>query len=288
MTRATLKDVLTPCLTDRTAVAGLVVLGWEDAVAYVRAAEAASRPVILQAGPGARAHMPLPVFGAMFHALAQGASVPVVAHLDHGEDVAVCRQAIDCGFTSVMFDGSTLPLEHNIARTAEIAALARSCGVSVEAELGYVGYHGGAASMGTDPAEVALFARETGVDALAVSVGNNHLMTSAVAELDLGRLKAIEAAAPGLPLVLHGGSGIPIALRRRLAEETAVCKVNIGTELRMAFGVSLREALLRNPEEFDRIRILRETIEPVSDAARTAIESLCPSEMANGRSMPAP
>ena len=94
---ATLTDVLTPCLKGGTAVAGLVVLGWEDARAYVLAAEAEGRPVILQAGPGCRAHTPLPVLGAMFRTLAEGASVPVVAHLDHGEGLAVCAcGACDC------------------------------------------------------------------------------------------------------------------------------------------------------------------------------------------------
>jgi fructose-bisphosphate aldolase class II len=276
MTLATLKDVLTPCLSDGTAVAGLVVLGWEDATAYVRAAEATGRPVILQAGPGCRAHTPLPVLGAMFRHLAEGAGVPVVAHLDHGEDQEVCRQAIDCGFTSVMYDGSALALEENIARTAEIAALAHAAGVSVEAELGYVGYHGGAASRGTDPAEVARFWRDTGVDALAVSVGNSHLMTSAKARIDLPHLAAIQAAAPGLPLVLHGGSGLPLALRHQLARETAVCKVNIGTELRLAFGASLRQTLAADPDRFDRIQILRDTIPPLTLAAVDAILSLVP------------
>jgi fructose-bisphosphate aldolase class II len=274
MTLVTLKEVLTPCLTDGTAVAGLVVLGWEDAVAYVRAAEAEGRPVILQAGPGCRAHTPLPVLGAMFRVLGEGASVPVVAHLDHGESLAVCAQAIDCGFTSVMYDGSALPLAENIARTVEIVAMAQAAGVSVEAELGFVGYHQGAESRGTDPEEVARFALETGVDALAVSVGNSHLMTRPEAEVDWQRLRAIQTAAPALPLVLHGGSGLPADLRRRLARETTVCKFNIGTELRMAFGAALRHALAADPDRFDRIQILRETIAPVTDAARKVISGL--------------
>jgi fructose-bisphosphate aldolase, class II len=274
MTIATLQDVLTPCLTDGTAIAGLVVLGWEDAVAFVRAAEAEGRPVILQAGPGCRAHTPLPVLGAMFRTLAKGASVPVVAHLDHGEGLKVCQQAIACGFTSVMYDGSALPLAENIARTAEITAMARAHGVSVEAELGYVGYHGGAQSLGTDPGQVARFLAETGVDALAVSVGNSHLMTSPDAAIDWPRLAAIQAAAPGLPLVLHGGSGLAPDLRRQLARDTTVAKFNIGTELRMAFGQALRATLAAHPDRFDRVQILREVIDPVTAAARQAIASL--------------
>ena len=270
---ATLTQVLTPCLTDGTAVAGLVVLGWEDARAYVLAAEAEGRPIILQAGPGCRAHTPLPILGAMFRTLAEGASVPVVAHLDHGEGLAACAQAIDCGFTSVMYDGSALPFLENLARTAEVVAMAHAQGVSVEGELGYVGYHGGAASLGTDPAQVAQFHAETGVDALAVSIGNSHLMTTTGATIDWPRLRAIQAAAPTLPLVLHGGSGLDPALRRRLARETTVCKFNIGTELRQAFGAALRQALT-DPARFDRNQILSDTIAPVTLAARRAIASL--------------
>lgn len=273
MTLATLKDVLTPCLTDGTAVAGLVVLGWEDALAYTRAAEAENRPVILQAGPGARAHTPLPILGAMFRHLAESASVPVVAHLDHGEDLATCRRAIACGFTSVMFDGSALPLAENIARTAEVASLAHAAGVSIEAELGHVGYPD-RPSQGTDPAEVAQFLAETGVDALAISIGNSHLMTTADARIDLARLQAIQSAAPTLPLVLHGGSGMAPALRRQLARETTIAKFNIGTELRQAFGTALRQTLADNPDRFDRIQILRDTIDPVTDAARKVIANL--------------
>lgn len=281
MALATLTEVLTPCLSQGRAVAGLVVLGWEDALAYVRAAEAEDCPVILQAGPGARAHTPLPILAAMFRTLADGASVPVVAHLDHGESLEVCRDAVNLGFSSVMYDGSALPLAENIARTAEVVAMAHARGVSVEGELGFVGYAPGAGSQGTpsrgtDPAEVARFAAETGVDALAVSVGNSHLMTSAGAEVDWHRLRAIAAAAPDLPLVLHGGSGLGHGLRRRIAAETTVCKFNIGTELRQAFGAALRESLARDPARFDRNQILRDTIGPVTLATRAALRSLGP------------
>ncbi len=213
MTRATLASVLRPCLRDGTAVAGLVVLGWEDASAFVAAAEAEGRPIILQAGPGCRAHTPLPVLAAMFRHLADAASVPVVTHLDHGENRDVCAQAIDLGFSSVMYDGSALPLAENIRQTLEIVRIARTASVSDEAELGYVGYANGPASHGTDPQDAALFVRETGVDALAISVGNTHLMTAPGGQIDRETLAAIQAACPDLPLVLHGGSGIALAAR---------------------------------------------------------------------------
>jgi fructose-bisphosphate aldolase class II len=274
MTRASLTDVLGPCLTDGSAVAGLVVLGWEDAQAFVMAAEAEGRPVILQAGPGCRRHTPLPVLGAMFRVLSERSSVPVVSHLDHGEGPEVCALAIDCGFTSVMYDGSALPLDENIARTRHIAGMAHAAGVSVEAELGFVGYEGGKESLGTDPDQVKRFACETGVDALAVSVGNRHLMTEPGDEVDLDLLHAIQLAKPDLPLVLHGGSGLSMALRHRIVRESTVCKVNIGTELRMAFGDALRRSVMAEPLRFDRNAILSDTIPAVVAAARTAIRSL--------------
>jgi fructose-bisphosphate aldolase class II len=273
MTVATLAEVLQPALRDGYAVAGLVCQGWEDMRAYVAAAEAEGAPVILQVGPGARAHTPLPVLGRMMRVLAEGAGVPVVLHIDHGEDAEVCRAAIGEGFTSVMYDGSRLPFAENVARTAEVARIARAAGVSCEGELGFVGYAGGAASTGTDPAEAARFAAETGVDALAVSVGNVHLQTSPGAGIDEARLRAI-AAATTVPLVIHGGSGVPADQRRRLARTAHVAKYNIGTELRQTFGAALRAVLAEDPVRFDRIEILSRTEPALTGAAREIIRGL--------------
>lgn len=270
---ATLAEVLQPALAGGYAVPGLVCLGWEDARAYVRAAEAERAPVILQAGPGARAHMPVAVWGAMFRELAEGASVPVVAHLDHGLTVGDAQTAIAAGFTSVMIDGSALPLEHNIRLTAEVAAMAHAAGVSCEGELGVVGYAGGKPSTGTDPEEATRFVRETGVDALAVSVGNVHLQQGAGQGLDLALLRRIEAATD-VPLVIHGGSGVPVEQRAMLAAGSRIAKFNIGTELRMAFGAALREAVAKDEGRFDRIAILREVEDPVMEAARAVFRGL--------------
>ena len=175
MTLATLAQVLQPALKGGYAVGGLVTLGWEDMRAYVAAAEAENCAVILQAGPGCRAHTPLPVLGKMFRHLAEGASVPVVAHLDHGYTYDECSEALDSGFTSLMFDGSRTALKQNIADTLKIAEMAHSAGISCEGEIGFVGYSNGEQSAGTDPEEAAIFARETGVDGMAISVGNVHL-----------------------------------------------------------------------------------------------------------------
>lgn len=273
MSLATLHDVLQPALRQGYAVAGLVTLGWEDMRAYVAAAEAENCPVILQAGPGCRAHTPLPVLGAMFRHLALNASVPVVAHLDHGYTAEECREAMDCGFTSVMFDGSRLPLEQNIRETRKIAQMAHAAGLSCEGEIGFVGYSGGERSAGTDPDEAARFAIETGVDAMAISVGNLHLQQDKQGGLDEARIAAIEAVTD-LPLVIHGGSGVPDPQRTALARGTKICKFNIGTELRMAFGQALRTSLRDHPDRFDRIEILRGTQTPMTDAARKVLREL--------------
>ena len=273
MTLATLAEVLQPARVGGYAVGGLVCLGWEDMRAYVAAAEAENAPVILQAGPSCRAHTPLPVLGAMMRHLAENASVPVVVHLDHGYTFEECLQARDSGFTSLMFDGSRKPLDENIAETAQIAELAHEAGISCEGEIGFVGYDGGEASAGTDPQEAARFARETGVDAMAISVGNVHLQQDRQGGLDEERVRAIEALTD-TPLVIHGGSGVPLAQRTHLARSSAICKFNIGTELRMAFGKALRDAVNADPDRFDRVQILKETHDPVVAAARLAIRAL--------------
>ncbi len=273
MTLATLADLLQPALRGGYAVPGLVCLGWEDTRAYVAAAEAERAPVILQAGPGARDHTPLPILGKMFRHLAENASVPVVAHLDHGYSMDDCRMALDAGFTSVMYDGSKLPLAQNIDATAAVVDLAHAAGASCEGEIGFVGYAEGAASTGTDPDEAARFALETGVDAMAISVGNLHLQHDAGRALDLTRLRSIEALT-SVPLVIHGGSGVPYAQRAELARTSQICKFNIGTELRMVFGTALRAAVLSNPAQFDRIAILHETYVPVLEAARAIMRNL--------------
>ena len=275
MTLATLSDVVTPALREGYAVAGLVTLGWEDMRAYVAAAEEEGVPVILQAGPSCREHTPLPILGAMFRSLAENASVPVVAHLDHGYAREDCRTALDCGFTSVMFDGSKMPLSQNIEETAAIAEMAHAAGASCEGEIGFVGYSGGAESAGTDPEEARRFAAETHVDAMAISVGNVHLQQDAGAGLDEARIRAVEAVTD-VPLVIHGGSGVPFAQRQALARGSNICKFNIGTELRMAFGDALRQAVNSDPDRFDRVQILKDVHAPLVARTREVLQAFKP------------
>jgi fructose-bisphosphate aldolase, class II len=165
-----------------------------------------------------------------------------------------------------MFDGSRLTLAQNIEATAAVAEMAHAAGISCEGEIGFVGYAGGAASAGTDPAEAAVFADDTRVDAMAVSVGNLHLQQDHGGGLDVARLRAIEAVTT-VPLVIHGGSGVPPAERAELAATSHICKFDIGTELRRAFGAALRAAVDGDPTRFDRLDILGDTHAPVFAAA---------------------
>lgn len=273
MPLATLADVLQPALKNKYAVAGLVTLGWEDMRAYVAAAEAEGCAVILQAGPGCREHTPLPVLGKMFRYLAENASVPVVAHLDHGYTYDDCALALDSGFTSLMFDGSRKPFSDNVRETRQIAEMAHAAGISCEGEIGFVGYSNGENSAGTDPAEAATFAVDTGIDAMAISVGNVHLQQDKEGGLDEPRIAAIQAVTD-VPLVIHGGSGVPVDQRAALARGTNICKFNIGTELRMAFGAALRDAIASDPERFDRVSILKDTHDPLVAATRRVLAPL--------------
>lgn len=275
MSRATLADVLAMADAGNFAVAGLVCLGWEDMRAYTRAGEAEGLPIILQAGPSCRKHTPLPVLGKMMGTLAEEASVPVVVHLDHGYTAEECRIAIESGFTSVMFDGSRTPLAQNIDDTGAIAEMAHAAGVSCEGEIGFVGYSEGEASQGTDPDEAATFAKASGVDAMAISVGNVHLQQNREGGLDEPRIRAIEAVTD-IPLVIHGGSGVPLIQRGSLARTSRIGKFNIGTELRMVFGASLRQTLANDAETFDRVAILFQVEDPIMEAARTAIRAIGP------------
>ena len=273
MSIITLKEALTAANESSYAIPGLVVLGWEDAYAYTQAGIAEQAPIILQAGPGCMKHTPMPIIAAMLRYLAEQAPTPVVCHLDHGYKLEDCYQAIDLGFSSVMFDGSALPLDENIELSAKLVERAHAAGVSVEGEIGFVGYDQGENSRSTDPEEAARYARESSVDAVAISIGNVHLQQNRQAQIDIAALRAIEAQTD-IPLVIHGGSGLNAEQRHQLATSSKVGKINIGTELRMAFGAAVKANIAANPDVFDRIALLKPTIDPVCLAARRVINEM--------------
>tara|TARA_Y100000768_G_scaffold384276_1_gene368009 strand:- start:357 stop:1193 length:837 start_codon:yes stop_codon:yes gene_type:complete len=273
MTIATLTEVLQKAKKNKYAVAGLVVLGWEDAQCYAETAEELNLPIILQAGPGCRANTPVAILGKMFRYLADQSNCPVVCHLDHGYTVEECVEGLDNGFTSVMFDGSKLSLNENIEKTHEIAELAHNCNASTEGEIGFVGYSEGAASQSTDPTQAKQFAELSGCDAMAISAGNIHLQTKKSSAIDIEAIKNIESLTD-IPLVLHGSSGIDYELRRYLAKNTNVCKFNIGTELRKTFGDTLREEITNNPSIYDRIQLINSTLPRLKESTKKVIENI--------------
>ena len=273
MTVATLSEVLSKAKENHYAVAGLVVLGWEDARCYAEVAEELGLPIILQAGPGCRANTPVPILGKMFRHLAEQSSQPIVCHLDHGYSKEECIEGMENGFTSVMFDGSKLSLNENIEKTHEIAELAHKNDISVEGEIGFVGYSEGAASQSTDPLEAKEFADKSHCDAMAISAGNVHLQTNTSSSIDTDVIEKIQSLT-SIPLVLHGSSGIDHTLRRKLASSTNVCKFNIGTELRKTFGDNLRKKMNQNPNIYDRIQLINLPLQELKLVAKTVIENI--------------
>lgn len=227
-----------------TPVAAFNVITLEHAEAIVAGAELAGRGVILQLSENAiRFHRRPDAIAAAMVAAGSAASVPVVLHLDHITEPALARRAAELGFSSVMYDGSTLDFGGNVRSTREVCEWGRREGIWVEAELGEVGGKDGAHAPGvrTDPAEAAAFVADTGVDSLAVAVGSSHAMTSRTAELDLDLIARLRDAV-AVPLVLHGSSGVPdesIAAATR----AGIWKVNIGTALNVAFTAAVRSGL---------------------------------------------
>lgn len=215
--------------------------------AILRAAEARKAPVILQAGSGALEYAGREALGALMVSEARRAKVPVAVQLDHSTRLQEIAACIRLGFSSVMVDGSALTLARNIGFTRKAVALAHSRGVSIEGELGHItgdedraGRHDAHAAM-TDPGEAERFARETKVDALAVSVGNVHGFYRGEPRLDIARLREIRKRV-SVPLVLHGASGLPDRMIRD-AIRAGVCKFNVNTEVRAAFFSAIARSL---------------------------------------------
>lgn len=263
---ATLNDVLK--YTDDCAIPAFNIFGYEDAKACIDAAEELDAPVILATNQVALNHISLPVFASMLTAMAKETFVPVVIHLDHAQSYEKIAQAIKLGYSSVMYDGSHLPLENNISNTKEIVKMAHSFGVSVEAELGSVAYRDKfehVKTVYTDPVQTRIFSEETNVDALAVSVGSLHRMEKQEAKIQWDLIKEIESQT-AIPLVMHGASGIKNYDIERLIN-TNFSKMNFGTVLRIAFGSTLRSQFEGNKKVYDRMDMFPSAMEAVKKEA---------------------
>jgi ketose-bisphosphate aldolase len=249
----TLREILADCQSEGWAVPAFDVINYETVIASLQGAAAERAPVILMILPS---HTPVnqwPGLVALIQAQAASVDLPVCLHLDHASNLDQVRAALDLGFSSVMIDGSTLPLADNIALTRQVVEAAQARGVSVEAELGHVGIgdevldEAEAASRLTPVGDAARFVAETEVDALAVAIGTAHGLYRAEPKLDFARLAALRAAVP-VPLVMHGGSGTPDQdIRRSIS--LGIAKINIWTEVSMAFAATVKEQL-SSPAEY--------------------------------------
>ena len=263
-----LTDLMQPALNNGYAVPCFNVFGYEDALAVVTAAEARNAGVILAVNLDMTLFMPLDHIIGMLKPLAMSASVPVCLHLDHNYDIPTVLKAIDAGFTSVMYDGSQLPIAQNIAGVKEVVAHAKTLGVSVEAEVGSVPYASGRdhiKSELTNINEAVMMLQQAKPDVIAVSVGNVHRLENTFVDIDFARFNELEAAID-VPLVIHGTSGVKTCDIQKLAQGN-VCKFNIGTCLRQRFGQSLRSTLAAEPNLFDRLTIMKAIIPEVSHEA---------------------
>ncbi|MGI5911330.1 MAG: class II fructose-1,6-bisphosphate aldolase [Syntrophomonadaceae bacterium] len=260
MALVAVKELLLKAEQGNYAVGAFNANNMEIVQAIVEAAEKEKSPVIMQASQGAITYAGLDYITEMVRLAAMSASVPVALHLDHGTDFDQVVRCIRSGFTSIMYDGSKLPLEDNIAITRKVLDIARPVGVSVEAELGKIGgtednvQVSEKEAMYTDPDEARYFVEQTGVDSLAIAIGTAHGQYKGEPKLDYERLSQIKALVK-IPIVLHGSSGVPDDSIRK-AIELGVRKVNIDTNIREAFVGAMRRVITEKPNEIDPRKIL--------------------------------
>ena len=254
MSLVTTTELLKNAQEGNYAIGAFNVENMEMVMAVIQAAEELNSPVILQTTPSTVKYAGLDYYLANAKVAAERASVPVAMHLDHGSSFELAMQALRTGYTSIMIDGSHESFEDNIALSKAVVDASRPSGIPVEAELGKVGgkeddLDGGEGSAYTDPIEAKIFVDRTGVSSLAIAIGTAHGLYKGEPKLDLDRLSEIREVV-SVPLVLHGGSGIPdetiIESIRR-----GICKVNYATELRIAYSEGVKKVLNENPETID-------------------------------------
>lgn len=251
-------------------------------------------PVILQVSKGARAYANHTYLVKMVEAaVIECPDIPIALHLDHGSDFEICKACIDGGFTSVMFDGSHLPYDENVKVAKQVAEYAHAHGVVVEAELGQLaGVEDEVAVENhsyTDPAQVEDFVTKTGVDSLAIAIGTSHgafkFKPGTKPQLRFDILEDVSRRLPEFPIVLHGASsvpqdfvakvnqyggampdaiGIPEEMLREAAK-SAVCKINIDSDIRLAITAAVREHFAKNPADFDPRQYLKPARKAVKD-----------------------
>lgn len=261
-------DLLRPARANHYVIGGINVDNAEGVEVTVAAAEEMESPVILQVGQLALQYTNLNLLAQMVLTAAEASPVPVALQLDHGTTYEQVIQCLRAGFSSIMFDGSHMPLEENIRATREVVRTAHAIGVSVEGEVGRmprIGHHDDHSAVLTDPVEVERFVEGTGVDAVAISIGNVHGFYKGEAKLDLARLKKIGDRVP-IPLVLHGGTGIsPDEIKQSVP--FGIAKVNVATELRRRFLESLAKDLCDGGHH-DWYEVMKEAKEAMKQAVK--------------------
>ena len=292
------KDLMVPARKKGYAVPALNVQNLESLTAVAEAAAEEKSPVILAITPSVIKYAGMPYIVGMAKTAAQLSAVPISIHLDHGEDYETAAKCIEAGFSSVMIDGSFLKYEENIAVTKKVVAIAHPKGVSVEAELGKLaGIEERSVeekdAILTDPETAKEFVEKTGVDTLAVAIGTSHgaYKFKSESKLDIERLKTISQKVT-IPLVLHGASSVPQWLIEkatkygatlgnakgipeaeiRKAISLGIAKVNVDTDLRLAFTASVREALANSPKEFDPRKILGPAKDTMKQVAKSKMQ----------------
>jgi len=275
MPLVTSKQLLERAAQDHFAVGAFNANNMEQVQAIVEAANEERAPVILQVSQGAIRYAGLDFAAGMVKIAASLASIPVVLHLDHGTDYEQNVRCLHAGFTSLMFDGSKLSFEQNVAITKKISEIAHIVNIPVEAELGRVVQSGDkltkeqVEALMTDPDEAAEFLRQTGCDSLAVAVGSVHAMLSRDAELEIDRIQRIYEKVR-IPLVLHGSSGVR---HESIVEaiEHGIAKINVATYLNEAFIEGIKEGFAKHPDSVDPRHSLGVARERVKERVREKI-----------------
>ena len=270
MPLTTTKEMLQAALEGHFAVGAFNANNMEMVQAIVEAATEERAPVILQVSQGAIRYAGLSFAAGLVKIAAAIADVPVALHLDHGTDFEQNVLCLREGFTSLMYDGSSLTLEENIQNSKRVCDIAHICGIPVETELGKVLQRGATpeqveAAM-AKPEEARRFIEQTGADSLAIAIGSVHALLSQAADLDIERLKAVHQAIPTTPLVLHGSSGVKED-NIGDAMDNGICKVNVATYLSQAFTGALLEHLKAHPSDVDP----RAHLVPAREAAKERV-----------------
>ena len=297
MSLVTSKEMFKKAYDGGYAIGAFNVNNMEIVQGITEAAKELRAPLILQVSKGARAYANHTYLMKLVEAAVIETGLPICLHLDHGDSFELCKSCIDGGFTSVMIDASSKPFEENVAITRQVVEYAHDHGVVVEAELGTLAgiedeikVEEGHASY-TRPEEVQEFVERTGCDSLAIAIGTSHgaykFKPGTKPQLRFDVLEAVEKNLPGFPIVLHGASSVPQAFveeinkyggnmpgaigvpedQLRQAAKSAVCKINIDSDLRLAMTASIRKYFAEHPADFDP----RQYLKPAREAIKKMV-----------------